>query len=121
MPNKRIYKDAENILDEVLKSEPKYSLPDNFAEELAIKVSRTFAWEGYLKEFLIYLAVIVGILIVSAVIAFIWFAADIEVWKDFLMSNIPWVAGINILVLFVLFTDRVLLRYMFYKVSLKSS
>ncbi len=121
MPIKKTHTNADTFLDQVLKSEPKYSLSDNFADELAIKVSRKFAWEGYVKEFLVYLAVIIGILIVSAVIAFVWFATDIKVWKDFLLSNISWVAGINILVLFVLFADRVVLRYLFYKISLKSS
>lgn len=112
---------SEDFLDEVLKSEPKYSLPDYFADKVATKVSRKFAWELYFKEFLIYMGVIAGILLVAAAMAFIWFTADLKMWKEFLLSNISWVAGVNILVVFVLFTDRVLLRYLFYKMSLKSA
>lgn len=112
---------SENLLDEVLKSEPQYTLPENFADMVATKVSHKFAWESYFKEFLIYLGVIAGILLVSATMAFIWFTADWKMWSQFLLSNISWVAGVNILVVFVLFTDRVLLRYLFYKMSLKSA
>ena len=121
MLNKNAKKDSETILNEVLKSEPQYSLPDNFASMLANKVSRRFAWESYFKEFLIYLGVITGILAVSATIVFFWFSTNLKEWTDFLLTNISWVAGINILVVFVLFADRVLLRYLFYKMSIKSN
>jgi hypothetical protein len=121
MLNKQIPTDTETVLNEVLKSEPQYSLPEHFADMVATKVARKFAWESYFGEFLIYLGVIAGILLVSAIMAFIWFNADLKEWAQFFVSNISWVAGINILALFILFADRVLLRYLFYKMSLKPS
>lgn len=121
MRNKNTSTDSERILNEILKSEPQYSLPGNFADMVANKAGRKFAWESYFKEFLIYLGVIAGIIAVAAAMAFIWFSADLKEWTTFLLSNISWVAGINILVIFILFADRVLLRYLFYKMSLKSA
>ncbi|MCG6190433.1 hypothetical protein [Maribellus maritimus] len=121
MQNRNTSTDSEGILNEILKLEPQYSLPEDFADMVANKAGRKFAWESYFKEFLIYLGVIAGILAVAAVMAFIWFTADLKEWTTFLLSNISWVAGINILVVFILFVDRVLLRYLFYKMSLKSA
>lgn len=109
--------DSEELLNEVLIAEPGYSLPDNFAGMLADKIGNRFAWEQYLKEFLIYVAVIVGIVAVSAGMALIWFDADWKTWLTFLTSNIALVAGINFILMFILFADRVLLRYFMYKSS----
>ena len=121
MQNKNIQTNSEAFLDEVLISEPQLTLPENFADMVAIKVSRKFAWDSYFKEFLIYVGVIAGILLLAAAMAFVWFTADLKMWTEFLLSNISWVAGANVLIVFILFTDRVLLRYLFYKLSLKSA
>ncbi len=120
MMNRKTQFNSEFFLNEVLKSEPEYSLPDNFADMVTNKVSRRFAWESYFKEFLIYLGVIAGILATAVLTVFLWYTPDWKVWGNFLLANISWVAGINILVIFVLFADRVLLRYLFYKKSIKS-
>ncbi|WP_346856975.1 hypothetical protein [uncultured Draconibacterium sp.] len=110
--------DSEKLVDEVFKTEPAYFLSDNFAEVMAGKAGRHFAWKQYIKEFLIYLAVIFGILVMTAGMAFFWFDANMLNWFDFLISNLTLVAGINFLVIFVLFADRVLLRYFLYRTSL---
>ena len=86
---------------EAFKQAPDFSLPNNFADVLAEKVGRKFAWQQYIKEFLIYLAVIVGIAMVTAAIAFIWYEADWKQWLDFFIGNIGWIVGLNILVVFV--------------------
>ena len=113
------YFDAGEVVDEVLKTEPQFFLPDNFADVLAEKVGRRFAWEQYFKEFLIYLSVIIGIAATWVAIAFIWQDADWKVWLDFIISNAGLVAGINILLVFILFADRVLLRYFMFKSKLE--
>lgn len=103
--------DTDKLIDEVLKAEPEFVLPASFADDLANKVGRKFAWRQYVREFLIYLGVIAGIALVSLAMAFFWFHADLGKWTDFLVSNIVLVVGINLLLVFVLFIDRVLLRY----------
>ena len=109
----------DELVDQALTQEPVYLLPDNFADILAEKAGRSFAWEQYLREFLIYLAVIAGAMLIVAAMALIWFQSDLKNWFDFLISNIRAVAGINILVIFILFADRVLLRYFLYRSNLK--
>ena len=110
--------DCEKLLDEALITGPGYTLSDNFADSLALKVGRKFAWEQYFKEFLIYLGVILGISIVSVAMAFIWYDANWQEWFNFIISNLPLVTGINFILIFILFTDRVLLLYFFYKSSM---
>ena len=113
--------DTDKLIDEVLKAEPDYALPENFAGMLAEKVGKQFAWQQYFHEFLIYLGVILAMVVVSAAMAFIWFEADWQEWLQFLISNAAFVAGINILVVFILFADRVLLRYFMFKSSSNNS
>lgn len=109
------YLDATKLVDEALRTEPQFLLSDNFADVVAEKANRIFAWEQYLKEFLIYLGVIVGLGIAAAAMALIWFDVNWKNWLDFITSNVGLVAGINIIVVFVLFADRVLLRYFMFK------
>lgn len=112
---------TDDFLNEILTAEPKYSLSNNFADKLAAKVGRKYTLEQYLREFLIYIGALVGIAAVLAGMALIWYRANIQEWLDFLLSNIFLVAGINLLVIFILFADKVLLPYFFYRNSLKKS
>lgn len=113
------YLDNDAFIDEILKQEPAYQLPDGFASKVAFTVGQRFAWQQYVREFLIYLAAIIGIAVVTAGMAFIWYEANWKNWLDFLVTNGILIAGINLLVVFVLFADRVLLRYFFYLSALK--
>ena len=110
---------SDELIDEVLKQEPNLFLPDNFAEVVAQKAGRQFAWTQYIREFAIYLSVVVGILVVAAAMALIWFENDWKNWYNFLISNIWLVAGVNVVAIFILFVDRVLLRYFLYRAELK--
>lgn len=111
----------DELLDEVLTTEPEYLLPDGFADKLARKAGQRFALEQYFREFLIYLGVLLGIAAISAGLAFIWFRTNVPAWLDFLTAHISWVAGINVLIVFVLLADKVLLPYLFYRSSLKKA
>lgn len=117
MLNEEKHFDSEKLIDEVLKTPSNFSLSSNFADVLANKVEKKFAWEQCFKEFIIYLSVIVGLAISSAAMAFIWYEADWKEWLNFLLTNMSLVVGINILVVFILFADRVLLRYFMFKSS----
>lgn len=115
----KTYFDSDNLIEEVLRTEPEFTLPDNFADMLAEDVGRRFAWEQYLKEFLIYLAVIAGIVVVTAGMTYVWYNNNLSDWLEFLGSNAISIIGINLLVVFILFADRVLLRYFMYRGSIK--
>lgn len=117
MQDPKKYYDAETLLDEVLQSEPGFSLPDNFANEIVKKVERKFAWEQYIREFLIYFCVFIGMAGVLVAMKFIWFDADWKEWLGFVANNAGIVAGLVIIPTFILFVDRVVLRYFMFKTT----
>ncbi|WP_319501150.1 hypothetical protein [uncultured Draconibacterium sp.] len=109
--------DTDKLLKEAFTSEPEFKLSENFTDALVKKVEQRFAWKQYLREFAIYLAVILGIMLVVAVLAFVWYDVTVSGWLAFLTRNTSLVVGINLLMVFVLFADRVLLRYFMYRAS----
>jgi uncharacterized membrane protein YcjF (UPF0283 family) len=111
----------DELLDDILTTEPEYSLSDGFAGKLARKAGRKYTLEQYFREFLIYLGALVGIAAVLAGMALIWYRANVQEWLDFLMAHISLVAGINVLIVFILLADKVLLPYLFYNSSLKKA
>lgn len=119
MYNKDQKFDTDQLLEEVFVTEPEFSISGKFADTLVEQVKKRFAWQQYLREFAIYLAVILVIMVVAAVLAFVWYDAKVSTWLSFITSNVSLVLGINFLLLFVLFVDRVLLRYFMYRTELK--
>ena len=115
MTDEKKYTATDKWFNDALKAEPGYFLPDNFAEKVVGRVSKKIMWKTYVKEFLIYLCTIVGVLAVYVATVLIWFQADSGKWIDLLVSNLSWVVGVNFVVVFILFTDRVLLRYFLFR------
>jgi len=117
MYNEEKYFDTDKLLDEALKTEPEFLLSDNFADVLAEKMGRKFAWEMYFREFMIYLGAIIGLLAVPIAIQFVFFDANWHEWLQIVVDNIPLLVGILFLLVFILFADRVLLRYFLHRSS----
>ena len=115
MYNDEKYFDTEKLVDEALKTEPEFMLSDNFANLLVEKIERKFAWQQYLREFLIYLGAIAALLAVPVAIQFIFFSPNWQEWIRMLVNNISLVGGILFLLVFILFADRVLLRYFMHR------
>ena len=115
MYNEEKYFDTNKLLDEVLKSETEFKLSENFADILAEKMDRKFAWKEYFREFFIYLGAIVGLVAVPVIIQFALFGASLKDWLQIIANNYALVIGISVLLVFVLFADKVLLRYFMHK------
>jgi len=111
---------TDHWLEETLNAAPGFKLPGNFADRVAAMAVRRFAWNQYFKEFLIYLGAVAGIAALSVAMAFVWLDASWKEWLAFIAENITIFVGVNILAVFVLFADKVLLRFFFYRFS-KSS
>ena len=114
------YIETDKMLDEAFTSSPDFSLPGNFAEMLAEKVSRKFEWEQYLKEFFIYLSVFLGIGIASAAISLMAFEYNWQKWFDFLLTNVNLILAVYVVSTFILFADRVILRYFMFKSKIET-
>lgn len=115
MYNEDNHSTTEEIVNEALKGDPGFALSANFADRMAEKMGHKFAWSQYLNEFLIYLGTIAGMVAVAATLVFVGYGADWKLWLDFVLSNVIWVGGLSLLLLFVLFADRVLLQYFLYR------
>jgi len=117
MHNNNSHIDIDKLLDDALKSDPGFDLSVDFADKLAERVSRRFAWQQYIKEFAIYLGVVVGILVVMMTVQIFVVGADWHRWLSFISKNLSLVIGTNILLVFILFADRVLLQYFMFRAS----
>jgi len=115
MLNEEKHTDADKWLVDMLKSEPNFVLPDNFADRMAEKMSRKFAWGQYLREFAIYAGAILGVIAVLAAVHIFLAGADWKSWTRFITENLVFVIIGVVLLFFVLFADRVLLRYFMYR------
>ncbi len=109
----------DNLLNEVLKTEPQFSLPDNFADRVAGKVAKRLALAQYLKEFFIYLAAIVVLLAVAIATIFFFTTNSWLTLVEILTGNLVQVISILLLLLFILFADKVLLRYFHQRLQVK--
>jgi hypothetical protein len=65
------------------------------------------------------LSVIVGIGLGIAGMSVFWFDANWKTWLEFLGPNVGMIAGIAIISTFILFADRVILRYFMFKSKLE--
>ena len=105
------------LLGESLKEDAGFTLPSNFASMVSTKISKQQALQQYLQEFLYYLAAIVGI-VALAISAFLWMdKIGLPEIMEFIKQKYVLLLGINLLILFVLFADRVLLRYFHFKLN----
>jgi len=119
MSDNNEYFDNEQIVDEVFTTVPGFKLPGNFAEIVAEKVSRKFAWEQYMKEFFIYLCVFLGIGLLTAAISFMAFEYNWKEWFEFITSHVSLIVGVYFITVFILFADRVILRYFLFKSNIE--
>ncbi len=119
MPSEEKYFDNEILLDEVLKTKPDFVLSDNFADKLAAIADRKISLKNYWNEFLVYLGAVAGIAVIWVAMSFILFGANWQEWLNFAIENIILITGIGLLVVFILFADRVLLRYFLKKSSVE--
>ena len=112
-------KEIDRLLDEALKSEPDFSLPSGFAEQLTVQLSTQSRWNQYMQEFLLYLSLFI-LLGGLAIATLFWM--ETSTWTQmltFIKQQYSFIIGINILLIFILFADRVLLRYFNFKIHEK--
>jgi hypothetical protein len=106
---------TDRFVEQILRSEPEFSLSDNFADKMSIKFERHVSLQNYLREFLIYL--FAGIGLAGAAIAMFFFLMS-DIWAKLVKwagANLVELAGIALLLIFILFADRVMIRYFYLK------
>ncbi|MBN2774480.1 MAG: hypothetical protein JXR31_09555 [Prolixibacteraceae bacterium] len=109
----------EKFIDEVLKTDPGFKLPDDFADRLALKFEKHFAWSQYIREFLIWLSVGLGIILTTVGMLILMMTETWHKWFGIVMDNLTGSIGILFILTFILFIDRVLLRYFSFRLRSK--
>ncbi len=110
---KNLNAELDALIEEALCQPPEISVPDGFTDRMIASVARHFIWKETLRDFLYKCLIALGALAVFSIIFFfvaiqspdILVATFKEQWKFVVFA-----ASIGF---FVLFTDQVLLRYLF--------
>lgn len=99
----------EKWIDNLLREELPFKLPDDFAHKVAGKAVRQFEWKQRLQQFLIFASVIVAGLLIGGLTIYYFADDNLQIWTDFLTKNISYLALGVVASVFILFVDRVLL------------
>jgi hypothetical protein len=105
--------DCDQLLDQILTTDNMLSLPQDFADKVAMKAIQRMTLRQSLREFLIYTGVISGVFITFLSIMYLANNVNIKKWLDFLLPNISLLIGISLILFFILFLDRVVLPQFF--------
>jgi hypothetical protein len=106
---------TDRFVEQILRSEPEYRLSENFADMMSIKFERHVSLQNYLREFLIYLIAGIGL---TAVVVAMFVVLMSDIWAKLLKwagANLIELSGMALLLIFILFADRVMLRYFYMK------
>lgn len=120
MSNQIENKWSDRLVEQSLQSEPGFSLPENFADSVTAKFVRQMALKNYFREFLIYLSAGIGL---SGVAVAMFFFLMSDIWAKLIKwagANVIDLAGMALLLIFILFADRVMLRYFYIKTKSSS-
>lgn len=106
-------KELDELINQSLNQEPGYQLPAGFALKMAGIVTRRQQWKTDIREYLSILLIVVLLLSVAAgTYYFANNAVFMKIWL-FMQQNMIPVILVTLILNFVFFADRVLLRLLF--------
>lgn len=106
--------EREAWLEQMLRSDEIPSLPASFAATVARKAVRRMMIRQHLAEFLTYAAVVVIPLLMLMTIIYIADRESWQEWRNWIATGRNMLAGGGVVLLFMLFADRVMLPWLFY-------
>ncbi len=113
MENKRLHTD--DYLDQILQSEPDFTLSAEFEKKLSKKVERIVSWEAYFKQFFIWIAIGVFTLLIAVGVLFFTQEDTFVKGAHFVKEHYQLTLTAIFLICSVAFFDTVLLNYLFYR------
>ncbi|MDP4205660.1 MAG: hypothetical protein Q8859_06665 [Bacteroidota bacterium] len=105
--------DFDSQFERLLKEEPLFSLPDDFAEKVSASMGRKLIFRQLLLNYLRFAGGTTLVVIVSVLINFLISKYLPEIFH--LNINLFGILPVGFGILFVLFIDRVILRYYEFK------
>ncbi|MBA4410358.1 MAG: hypothetical protein Q8S54_08235 [Bacteroidota bacterium] len=109
--------ELDKIIEKSFRTEPGFQLTSDFAQKVTFTMVRREQWKTDLREYLYLIGVLLSLF--AVVSGFYYFVAKEFVLKAFafLSENIIPVISIILILNFILFADRVLLRLLFRSLS----
>jgi len=105
--------ELDYIIEESFRTTPDFQLPADFARKLTLSVSRREQWKTDLREYLYLTAVLISLLAVATVTYYLIDKDIVIRFFSFITQNAVTVVFIVLILNFILFADRVLLRLLF--------
>lgn len=99
----------EKLVDNLLREELPFSLPEGFADKVASHAIRQYEWRQRFQQFLIFAVVIIGGLLIGGLTLYYFADENLPVWKEYLAENMVYLFQGLIAGIFILFVDKVLL------------
>jgi hypothetical protein len=105
--------ELDQIIEKSFRNEPEFQLPANFAQKVVFTVVRREQWKTDLREYFSLTGVLLLLLVVVS--GFYYFVDKAFVLKAFafLSENLIAVISIVLILNFIFFADKVLLRLLF--------
>lgn len=105
--------DNEKYLEQILKSDIPVPFGEDFVERVVKKAYRQMALKHLLTEMFAYSGVIAGGLISMLAIIYFFNQESWKKWFDFITSNLGFLSGGILILIFILLIDRLLLPMLF--------
>ncbi len=105
--------ELDRIIEKEFRAEPGFVLPVDFAQKITIKVAQREQWKTDLREYFYVTGVIVVLLTIVCGFYYLVDKAFVLKLVAFLSANLIPAISIVLILNFVFFADRVLLRLLF--------
>jgi hypothetical protein len=111
----------DSLIEEVLGQPPGIPVPEGFTDRMIVALMREQSWRESLKEFLMKILIATGALMVFGLIFYFTAIKSTDLLFSWLSQNWKTFVLIFATGLFILFTDQVVLKYLFERVKDKGS
>jgi len=105
--------ELDALIEEALRQPPEIPLPEGFTDRMVASVARHYIWKETLKDFLYKCLIGLGALAVFSIVFFFVAIQSPDILAAHVKEQWKFVAVAASIGFFVLFTDQVVLRYLF--------
>ena len=105
--------ELDYIIEESFRTEPDFRMPADFARRVTFSVTRREQWKTDVREYLYLTTVLISLLAIATVTYYLIDKDIVIRFFSFIAKNAVTVVFIVLILNFILFADRVLLRLLF--------
>ena len=99
----------DRFVDQILQEELPFTLPPGFADRVSEKYIQRLEKRQRLIQFMVHAGVILGGLLIAGLVIYFFSPDNRGTWQGILTGNAVYLIQLLLVVLFILFVDKVLL------------